>query len=154
MSPLELEIYHQLKNVIGVDPLLYDYLLTVGKHTSLADASEPHRDCPDADTEVHTDSLTRLVAQAQHDAKIIGICGETKLANEKQSITTMIQVYEYYISHHLSKAFESLFGSVTCLPGCFTMYRIKSADKGKPLVVSNAVLDAYAENNVDTLHSK
>jgi chitin synthase len=29
----------------------------------------------------------------------------------------MIQVYEYYISHHLSKAFESLFGSVTCLPG-------------------------------------
>jgi chitin synthase len=29
----------------------------------------------------------------------------------------MIQVYEYYISHHLAKAFESLFGSVTCLPG-------------------------------------
>lgn len=26
-------------------------------------------------------------------------------------------VYEYFISHYLAKAFESLFGSVTCLPG-------------------------------------
>jgi chitin synthase len=29
----------------------------------------------------------------------------------------MMQVYEYYISHNLAKAFESLFASVTCLPG-------------------------------------
>lgn len=29
----------------------------------------------------------------------------------------MMQVYEYFISHYLAKAFESLFGSVTCLPG-------------------------------------
>ncbi len=38
----------------------------------------------------------------------------------------MMQVYEYFISHNLTKAFESLFGSVTCLPGCFTMYRIRA----------------------------
>jgi chitin synthase len=31
-------------------------------------------------------------------------------------------VFEYYISHHLTKAFESVFGGVTCLPGCFSMY--------------------------------
>jgi hypothetical protein len=55
----------------------------------------------------------------------------------------------YYISHHLSKAFESLFGSVTCLPGCFTLYRIRSADKGRPLVVSNLIIDEYAEIHVD-----
>jgi len=35
--------------------------------------------------------------------------------NKEGSCWTMIQVYEYYISCHLSKAFESLFGSVTCL---------------------------------------
>ena len=58
------------------------------------------------------------------------------------------------MSHHLAKAFESLFGSVTCLPGCFSMYRIRTADKGRPLIISNRVIDDYAENNVDTLHKK
>jgi len=64
------------------------------------------------------------------------------------------QVYEYYISHHLSKAFESLFGSVTCLPGCFSMYRIRTADKGRPIIISSRVIDEYSEPNVDTLHKK
>ena len=66
----------------------------------------------------------------------------------------MIQVYEYYISHHLSKAFESLFGSVTCLPGCFTLYRVRTADKGRPIIISSRVIEEYAEPNVDTLHKK
>jgi chitin synthase len=66
----------------------------------------------------------------------------------------MPSVYEYFISHHLAKAFESLFGSVTCLPGCFSLYRIRSADKGRPLFVSNKIIDDYSENKVDTLHKK
>ena len=41
-----------------------------------------------------------------------------------------IQVFEYFISHHLAKAFESVFGVVTCLPGCFSMVRIRTP-KGK-----------------------
>lgn len=100
MSPLELEMFHQINNIIGVDPELYEYLFMV-----------------DADTLVKEDSLNRLVASCANDAKIAGICGETSLENEERSWWTMIQVYEYYISHHLAKSFESLFGSVTCLPG-------------------------------------
>ena len=100
MSPLELEMFHQINNIIGVDPELYEYLFQV-----------------DADTKVKEDSLNRLVAACAHDAKIAGICGETSLENEDQSWWTMMQVYEYYISHNLAKAFESLFASVTCLPG-------------------------------------
>lgn len=100
MSPLELEMFHQINNIIGVDPELYEYLLMV-----------------DADTCVSEDSLNRLVSACAHNAKIAGICGETSLENDEKSWATMIQVYEYFISHHLAKAFESLFGSVTCLPG-------------------------------------
>ncbi|KAJ3513631.1 hypothetical protein NLJ89_g2840 [Agrocybe chaxingu] len=137
MSPLELEIYHQMRNVIGIDPAFYEYIFTV-----------------DADTTVTPDSLNRLVASSADDSRIIGICGETKLTNEQGSWWTMIQVYEYYISHHLSKAFESLFGSVTCLPGCFTLYRIRTADKGRPIIISNRIIEEYAEPNVDTLHKK
>ncbi|TKA83949.1 hypothetical protein B0A55_00186 [Friedmanniomyces simplex] len=137
MNPLELEMFHQINNIIGVDPELYEYLFMV-----------------DADTKVKEDSLNRLVAACAHDAKIAGICGETSLENEERSWWTMIQVYEYYISHHLAKAFESLFGSVTCLPGCFCMYRLRTADKGRPLIISDKVVHEYADINIDTLHKK
>ncbi|KAJ3353007.1 hypothetical protein HDU83_007381 [Entophlyctis luteolus] len=124
MSPLELEMYHQIKNIIGVDPFLYEYCLMV-----------------DADTRVEAQSLNRLISCMVNDANTMGICGETRIENENESWVTMmqvnndigklvfkpmkpvIQVYEYYISHHLAKAFESLFGSVTCLPGCFCMVK-------------------------------
>lgn len=137
MNPLELEMFHQINNIIGVDPELYEYMLMV-----------------DADTSVREDSLNRLVAACANNAKIAGICGETSLENEERSWWTMIQVYEYFISHHLAKAFESLFGSVTCLPGCFTMYRLRTADKGKPLLISDAVIHEYSDCYVDTLHKK
>ncbi|KAJ7173470.1 glycosyltransferase family 2 protein [Mycena filopes] len=83
MSPLELEIYHQMRN--NVTP----------------------------------DSLNRLVASAADDSSIIGICGETKLQNEEDSWWTMIQVYE-----------------------------------AVPIIISNRIIDEYAEPNVDTLHKK
>ncbi|KAJ3126609.1 hypothetical protein HK098_007364 [Nowakowskiella sp. JEL0407] len=137
MNPLELDIYHQMKNVIGVDPAFYEYIFMV-----------------DADTEVFPDSLNRLVSAMTRDSKIMGICGETQLTNERDSWVTMIQVYEYFISHHLAKAFESLFGSVTCLPGCFSLYRIRTASKNVPLLVSPAMIEDYSRNEVHTLHLK
>ncbi|KAL1916705.1 uncharacterized protein VTP21DRAFT_5409 [Calcarisporiella thermophila] len=137
MTPLELEIYHQMKNVIGVNPSFYEYIFMV-----------------DADTEAMPDSLSRLISCMSHDARIIGICGETQLGNEDNSWTTMIQVYEYFISHHMAKAFESLFGSVTCLPGCFCMYRVRTAQKNIPLIISNNIIRDYSDNHVDTLHKK
>jgi chitin synthase len=137
MTPLELEMYHQIKNVIGVNPSFYEYILMV-----------------DSDTEVMPDALNHMISRMLHDGRIIGLCGETKLVNEDRSWTTMIQVYEYYISHHLAKAFESLFGSVTCLPGCFCMYRIRTPVKNEPLIISPKVIYDYSDNHVDTLHKK
>ncbi|KAG2133215.1 chitin synthase-domain-containing protein, partial [Suillus bovinus] len=127
MSPLELKIYHQMQN----DPTFYECIFTV-----------------DADTSVTAKSLNRLVAASVSDSNIIGICGETRLQNGGWT------VHEYYISHNLSKAFKSLFGSVSCLPGCFTLYRVRTNDKGRPLIISNHVIDEYADNNVDTLHER
>jgi chitin synthase len=45
MNPLELEMYHQIKNVIGVNPTFYEYVFMV-----------------DADTMAHPLSLNRLVS--------------------------------------------------------------------------------------------
>ncbi len=33
MNPLELEIYHQMRNVIGIDPAFYEYILMVDADT-------------------------------------------------------------------------------------------------------------------------
>ena len=137
MSPMELEMHHQIRNIIGVNPTFYEYILQV-----------------DADTVVAPDAATRFVSAFLSDTRLLGACGETALSNAKTSIVTMIQVYEYYISHNMIKAFESLFGSVTCLPGCFTMYRVRSSDTGKPLFVSKEIVEAYSEIRVDTLHMK
>ncbi|KAI7207858.1 CHS5 chitin synthase, class V [Hortaea werneckii] len=137
MAPMELELHHQIRNVIGVNPTFYEFLLQI-----------------DADTVVAPDAANRFVSAFLHDTKLIAVCGETALSNAKHSMITMMQVYEYYISHNLTKAFESLFGSVTCLPGCFTMYRIRAAESGKPLFVSREIVEDYSQIRVDTLHMK
>ncbi|KAJ6513164.1 glycosyltransferase family 2 protein [Mycena sanguinolenta] len=142
MTSLEYELFNALWAITGVSPDRYELAL-----------------CIDADTKAFPDSLSRMVACMVHDPEVMGLCGETKIANKADSWVTMIQVFEYYISHHLTKAFESLFGTVTCLPGCFSMYRIK-APKGDgsgywvPILANPDIVEHYSENIVDTLHKK
>jgi chitin synthase len=54
----------------------------------------------------------------------------------------------------MAKAFGSLFGSITCLPGCFTPYRLRTPDTHKPLLISNRPVHDYSENRINTLHTK
>lgn len=141
MTELEFQL---LKNIWQVTGLMADYYETVLM--------------VDADTKVFPDSLTHMVAEMVKDPMIMGLCGETKIANKMQSWVTAIQVFEYYISHHQAKAFESVFGSVTCLPGCFSIYRIKSP-KGSdgfwvPILANPDIVERYSDNVTDTLHKK
>ncbi|OMJ23371.1 Chitin synthase 4 [Smittium culicis] len=141
MTRLEYEMFNAIWNVTGVTPDFFEVVLMV-----------------DADTKVFPDSLGRMVSVMARDPMVMGLCGETKIANKRDSFTSMIQVFEYYISHHLSKAFESVFGGVTCLPGCFCMYRIK-APKGNqgyyaPVLANPDIVEHYSENVVNTLHKK
>jgi chitin synthase len=58
----------------------------------------------------------------------------------------------------MTKAFESMFGGVTCLLSCFSMYRIK-APKGEsgfwvPILANPDIVEHYSENVVDTSHKK
>jgi chitin synthase len=74
----------------------------------------------DADTRIDRESLSHMTFSMNKNDRILALCGETKVDNKAQSWVTMIQVFEYYTNHHMKKAFESAFGCVTCLPGCFT----------------------------------
>ena len=141
MTTMEYEFFNSIWRITGVPPDRYEIVLMV-----------------DADTKLFPDALSRLISCAVKDPEISGLCGETKIANKTDSWVSMIQVFEYYISHHQSKAFESIFGGVTCLPGCFCMYRIK-APKGPdgywvPILANPDIVARYSENVVDTLHKK
>ena len=141
MTELEFEMFNGLWKITGISPDYYEVVLMV-----------------DADTKVFPDSLTHMVSAMVKDPEIMGLCGETKIANKRASWVSAIQVFEYFISHHLSKSFESVFGGVTCLPGCFCMYRIKAPKGGQnywvPILANPDVVEHYSENVVDTLHKK
>ncbi|KAI8827522.1 putative chitin synthase division II class IV, partial [Chytriomyces cf. hyalinus JEL632] len=152
MTPLDFDLATKIQSINGdVSPSEYSLVLMV-----------------DADTAVDELSLYFMVQAMKNDSKIMGLCGETRIENKKDSWVTQIQVFEYYISHHLGKAFESVFGGVTCLPGCFSMYRIKGdklrtgrdkpspeeAREMVPLLIHPEIMSYYKEYIVDTLHKK
>mmetsp|Transcript_10251 Transcript_10251/g.29218 ORF Transcript_10251/g.29218 Transcript_10251/m.29218 type:complete len:2089 (+) Transcript_10251:609-6875(+) len=107
----------------------------------------------DADTRVADDAVKHMVYSMERNPKTLACCGETQVDNKGQTWVTMIQVFEYFSSHHMKKAFESVFGCVTCLPGCFTMYRLYTSDMD-PLVSSDIILSQYSRNDISSLHEK
>ncbi|KAG1051116.1 hypothetical protein G6F43_006657 [Rhizopus delemar] len=140
MTPLDYDLFRKIQYLMGVTPDYFELVLMV-----------------DADTKVYTSSMRLLVNCMVNDNLIMGLCGETKIANKRDSWVTAIQVYEYFISHHLAKGFEAIFGGVTCLPGCFCMYRLK-ARKGDgdwvPIITKPEIVQEYSSNTIDTLHQK
>ncbi|KAI8617433.1 chitin synthase-domain-containing protein [Chytriomyces sp. MP71] len=162
MTRLDYEMQLRIYSLLQIHPSQFDYVLMV-----------------DADTEVESPALGYMVAAMQRDTRVMGLCGETRIRNKRDSWVTAIQVFEYYASHHLGKAFESVFGGVTCLPGnflsprriivgladisflgtgCFSMYRIKVIKEldGRcvPLLVNPDIVEEYSENIVLTLHKR
>lgn len=74
MTTMEYEYFNAIWRVTGITPDRYEYVL-----------------CVDADTKVFPDSLTRMAACMAHDEEIMGLCGETKIANKAETWVTMIQ---------------------------------------------------------------
>jgi chitin synthase len=74
MTTFEYEFFNSLWRVTGVSPDRYELVL-----------------CVDADTKVFPDALTRMVSCMVHDEEIMGLCGETKIANKAETFVTMMQ---------------------------------------------------------------
>lgn len=141
MSPLDFDLFRKVHTLMGVTPDFFELCLMV-----------------DADTKVYPSAMRILADCMNHDSMIMGACGETRISNKNQSWVTMIQVFEYFISHHNQKAFESVFGGVTCLPGCFSIYRIKARKDGGddwvPVIVAPEITREYSQGTATTLHQK
>ena len=78
--------------------------------------------CVDSDTFIFPGSLYKLV-QGFVDPKVGGISGHCDVENADVNLLTRMQDVRYYFSYKIMKASESIFGTVSCLPGCFSAYR-------------------------------
>jgi chitin synthase len=77
MTELEYEMFNGIWRITGISPDFYETVLMV-----------------DADTKVFPDSLTHMIAAMVHDPEVMGLCGETKIANKTASWVSRIQVFE------------------------------------------------------------
>ena len=88
MTELEYEMFNGIWKVTGISADMYEVVLMV-----------------DADTKVFMDSLTHMCSAMVKDPGVMGLCGETKIANKRDSWVTMIQVFEYVLSLSSSSSF-------------------------------------------------
>ncbi len=76
----------------------------------------------DSDTILERTALKHIVSGFD-DPTLGGVSGYTAVANADKNLLTQMQDVRYLVSYELMKAPESLFGAVTCCPGCLSAYR-------------------------------
>ncbi|KAI9138672.1 chitin synthase-domain-containing protein [Paraphysoderma sedebokerense] len=81
MTPLEFDLSDKVTRLCGFTPDTFNLVLMV-----------------DADTLVLPDSLRRMVTAFERDETVMGLCGETRIANKKQSWVSSIQVWDFDFS--------------------------------------------------------
>jgi hyaluronan synthase len=65
----------------------------------------------------------RKVVQGLADPTVAAVSGHTDVENVHTNVLTKMQDCRYFVSYRVMKAAESLFGTVSCCPGCFSAYR-------------------------------
>jgi hyaluronan synthase len=76
----------------------------------------------DSDSFLRRDAVREIV-QGFADPSVAAVAGHTDVANSKRNALTRMQDVRYYVAFRVLKAAESVFGAVTCCPGCFSAYR-------------------------------
>jgi hyaluronan synthase len=79
---------------------------------------------------IYVDSDSFLLPGAIHkilqglvDPTVAAVAGHTDVENVSVNMLTKMQDVRYFVSYRVMKAAESVFGAVSCCPGCFSAYR-------------------------------
>lgn len=76
----------------------------------------------DSDSFIEPDCVRHLVKYFA-DPEVGAVSGHTDVYNRDTNLLTQMQAIRYYIAFKVYKAAESVFGNVTCCPGCCSAYR-------------------------------
>jgi len=77
----------------------------------------------DSDSFLAPDAAKIIVEHFLTNSKVGAVSGNTGVANSNTNMLTKMQAARYAVSFDIFKACESVFGAVTCCPGCFSAYR-------------------------------
>jgi hyaluronan synthase len=76
----------------------------------------------DSDSFIAPDCVHHLVKYFSHP-EVGAVSGHTDVYNRDTNYLTQMQTIRYYLAFTVYKAAESVFGTVTCCPGCCSAYR-------------------------------
>lgn len=82
----------------------------------------------DSDSFIEPDCVRHLVKYFVYP-EVGAVSGHTDVYNKDTNTLTRMQALRYYISFKIYKAAESIFGTVTCCPGCCSAYRKSYLDE-------------------------
>lgn len=77
----------------------------------------------DSDSVVAPDAVRKIVEIFVNDKKVGAVSGHGRALNPDVNILTRIQDSWYHTQYSVKKAFESIFGSVTCVSGPLAVFR-------------------------------
>ncbi len=69
------------------------------------------------------DGAIHKIVQGLADPQVAAVSGHTDVENVSYNVLTKMQDVRYFVSYRVMKAAESIFGAVSCCPGCFSAYR-------------------------------
>jgi hypothetical protein len=105
----------------------------------------------DCDTKVVKTGISYLVTQLQHDPKLIGVCRYAGVGNLASSFVVISQVFEYWLTHAVLKAVDSMCTNVLVLSGCFTIYQLKLPNN-RLAILHPLLLEDYTGTYGKVLH--
>jgi hyaluronan synthase len=77
----------------------------------------------DSDSFLEKSAVKHIVEHFLNDPQVGAVAGNTGVENVDANALSKMQSARYGISFDIFKACESVFGVVTCCPGCFSAYR-------------------------------
>ncbi|KAI4719365.1 hypothetical protein E4T48_04420 [Aureobasidium sp. EXF-10727] len=126
---------HDLFNVMREDAPLYTRLLRkeIERNVlpTLVGEDFPGFDmvfCTDADSVIHKGAVAGLANALVRDPKAIASCGLVLVeleAGAEWSYWNLYQQFQYNFGQFVRRQAESVWGKVTCLPGCITMVAVR-----------------------------
>ncbi|KAK5999952.1 hypothetical protein QM012_005040 [Aureobasidium pullulans] len=126
---------HDLFNVMREDAPLYTKLLRkeIERNVlpTLVGEDFPGFDmvfCTDADSVIHKGAVAGLANALVRDPKAIASCGLVLVeleAGAEWSYWNLYQQFQYNFGQFVRRQAESVWGKVTCLPGCITMVAVR-----------------------------
>ena len=86
MTPLDYDIFYKIRKITGVTVDKFNYVLMV-----------------DADTVLAEKSLKLMIRAMHNDETIMGLCGETRIANKSATWVTSIQVFFKFLNFDMNE---------------------------------------------------